>query len=78
MSFDEVIFTLSVQDFTLGQLLVIPATLFVGFLLIHWLARLITNRLAAALIGFVWWKKWSRGDDIRNQFRAFETVRHLP
>ena len=47
MSFDKVIFTLSGQEFTLGQLLIVPATLIIGYLLINWLARLITNRMAA-------------------------------
>jgi len=47
MSFDDVIFTLSGQEFTLGQLLIIPTTLIVGYLLIRWLARLITNRMVA-------------------------------
>jgi small-conductance mechanosensitive channel len=47
MSLNEVIFNLSGQDFTLGQLLVIPSTLIIGYLLIKWLAALITSRLAA-------------------------------
>jgi len=47
MSLDEVIFTISGQEFTLGQLVIIPAVLIVGYLAIHWLARMITNRLVA-------------------------------
>lgn len=47
MSFDDVIFTVSGQEFTLGKLLIIPATLVVGYLLIRWLALLITNRMVA-------------------------------
>jgi small-conductance mechanosensitive channel len=47
MSFDEIIFTVSGQEFTLGQLLVIPAVLIIGYLSIRWLARMITRRLLA-------------------------------
>ena len=47
MSLDEVIFTISGQEFTLGQLVIIPAVLIVGYLAIHWLARMITSRLVA-------------------------------
>ena len=47
MSLDEVMFTISSQEFTLGQLLIIPAVLIVGYLGIHWLARVITNRMVA-------------------------------
>ena len=47
MSFNEVIFSVSGQDFTLGQLLIIPAVLIVGYLVIRWLARIITKRLVA-------------------------------
>ena len=47
MALNEVIFSISGQEFTLGQLLIIPAVLIVGYLLISWLARLITRRLVA-------------------------------
>ena len=47
MALNDVIFTISGQEFTLGQLLIIPAVLIVGYLLISWLARLITRRLVA-------------------------------
>ena len=47
MSLDEVVFTVSDQDFTLGQILIIPAVLIIGYLAIRWLARIITKRLVA-------------------------------
>ena len=47
MILDDVIFTISGQEFTLGQLLIIPTVLIVGYLVISWLARVITGRLAA-------------------------------
>lgn len=47
MSLNNVIFTISGQEITLGQLLIIPTLLIVGFLAISWLARLITRRLVA-------------------------------
>lgn len=47
MPFNEVIFSVSGQDFTLGQLLLIPAVLIIGYLVIRWLARIITKRLVA-------------------------------
>ena len=47
MSLDEVMFTISGQEFTLGQLLIIPTVLIVGYLGIRWLARVITNRMVA-------------------------------
>ena len=47
MPFDQVIFTLYDETFTLGQLIVIPVVLILGYLSISWLARLITNRLTA-------------------------------
>ena len=47
MSLDNVIFTLSGQDFTLGQLLIVPTTIAVGYIVIKWLARVITSRLVA-------------------------------
>ena len=47
MSFDDVILTLSGQEFTLGQILIIPTVLIVGYLAIRWSARIITNRLVA-------------------------------
>ena len=47
MSFNEVIFSVSGQDFTLGQLLIIPVVLIIGYLVIRWLARIITKRLVA-------------------------------
>jgi len=47
MSLNDVIFTLSGQDFTLSQLLIIPTVLIVGWLTIGWLAKMITKRLTA-------------------------------
>ena len=47
MSLDKVIFTISDQDFTLGQIVIIPGVLIVGYLAIHWVVRIITNRLVA-------------------------------
>ena len=47
MSLDLVLFTIADQPFTLGQLLLIPTVLVVGYLLVRWLAHLITRRLAA-------------------------------
>ena len=47
MSFDDVIFTISGQDFTLGQLLIVPTAIVVGYLVIKWLAQVITNRMVA-------------------------------
>ena len=47
MSFDEVIFTISGQDFTLGHLLIVPTIIVLGYLVIKWLARVITNRMMA-------------------------------
>ena len=47
MSFDQVIFTFYDQTFTLGQLIIIPVVLILGYLSISWLSRLITNRLTA-------------------------------
>ena len=47
MSLDEVMFSISGQEFTLGQLLIIPTVLIAGYLGIRWLARIITNRLVA-------------------------------
>jgi small-conductance mechanosensitive channel len=47
MPLNEVLFTISGQDFTLGQLIIIPTVLILGYLGIRWLARVITVRLAA-------------------------------
>ena len=47
MFLNDVIFTISGQDFTLGQLLIIPTVIIVGYLTIGWLARIITNRMTA-------------------------------
>jgi len=47
MALDDVIFTISGQEFTLGQLLIIPTVLILGYLMISWLARVITGRLVA-------------------------------
>ena len=47
MTFNEVIFTVSGQEYTLGQLLIIPVVLIAGYLLISWLSRLISGRLIA-------------------------------
>lgn len=47
MSLNQVIFTISGQAFTLGQVLIIPTTLVIGYLAIHWLARMITKRMVA-------------------------------
>ena len=40
MSLDKVIFTISDQDFTLGQIVIIPGVLIVGYLAIHWVVRI--------------------------------------
>jgi len=50
MSLNEVLFTISGQDFTLGQLVIIPTVLIVGYLVIRWIARIITVRLVARKI----------------------------
>jgi len=47
MFLDEVMFTISGQNYTLGQLVIIPTVLIVGYLTIHWVARIITSRLVA-------------------------------
>ena len=47
MTLDQVIFSLSGSDITLGQLVIAPTVLIVGYLSIRWLARLITKRLVA-------------------------------
>ena len=47
MSLNEVLFTISGQGFTLGQLVIIPTVLIVGYLVIRWIARIITVRLVA-------------------------------
>ncbi|MFT5740472.1 MAG: small-conductance mechanosensitive channel, partial [Gammaproteobacteria bacterium] len=47
MNLNTVLFTLSEQEFTLGQLLIIPATAIVGIIIIRWLAQVITNRMLA-------------------------------
>ena len=47
MYLNDVIFTLSGQDFTLGQILIIPTVLIVGWFAIGWLAKMITTRLTA-------------------------------
>ena len=47
MPLDEVIFTLSGQAFTLGQLVLIPTVLVLGYLVIRWLANVVTKRLSA-------------------------------
>lgn len=47
MSLNEVLFTISSQDYTLGQLIIIPTILIAGYLMIRWLARIITARLVA-------------------------------
>jgi len=47
MALDDVIFTISSQEFTLGQLLIIPTVLILGYVVISWLARVITGRLVA-------------------------------
>ena len=47
MSLNQEILTISGQTFTLGQLLIFPTTLIVGYLAIRWLARIITNRMVA-------------------------------
>ena len=47
MTFNQVIFTISGQEYTLGQLLIIPVVLIAGYLLISWLSRLISGRLTA-------------------------------
>ena len=47
MPLDEVIFTISGQAFTLGQLVLIPTVLVLGYLVIRWLANVIASRLSA-------------------------------
>lgn len=47
MALNDVIFTISDQSFTLGQLLIIPTVLIVGYITIGWLAKLITSRMIA-------------------------------
>lgn len=47
MSLNDVLFTISGQSFTLGQILIIPTVVIVGILAIGWLARIITNRMIA-------------------------------
>jgi small-conductance mechanosensitive channel len=47
MSLDEVMFTISGQAFTLGQILIIPVVLIVGYLTIRWMAMLISRSLIA-------------------------------
>ena len=47
MTLDQVIFSLSGSDITLGQLVIAPTVLIVGYLSIRWFARLITKRLVA-------------------------------
>ena len=47
MRVDEVAFTISGQEFTLGQLVLIPAVLVIGYIFIRWLANAITKRLVA-------------------------------
>ena len=47
MTLDAVILTFSDQQYTLGQLLIIPVVLIVGYLLISWLSGFISRRLAA-------------------------------
>jgi small-conductance mechanosensitive channel len=50
MSLDLILFSLSGQPFTLGQLLLIPAVLVAGYLSVRWLAHLIASRMAARQI----------------------------
>jgi small-conductance mechanosensitive channel len=50
MALNDVIFTISDQSFTLGQLLIIPTVLIVGYLAIGWLAKLITSRMTAGKV----------------------------
>jgi small-conductance mechanosensitive channel len=47
MSLEEVMFTISGQAFTLGQILIIPVVLIVGYLTIRWMAMLISRSLIA-------------------------------
>lgn len=47
MPLNEVMFTISDQAFTLGQILIIPVVLIVGYLAIRWLAMLISRSLTA-------------------------------
>ena len=47
MNLNTVLFTLSGQEFTLAQLLIVPATVIVGIIIIRWLAQVITNRMLA-------------------------------
>ncbi|MFT5504010.1 MAG: small-conductance mechanosensitive channel [Gammaproteobacteria bacterium] len=50
MSLDQVIVHISGQDITLGQIIIIPIVLGLGYLLIRWIARLITNWLVSRSI----------------------------
>jgi small-conductance mechanosensitive channel len=47
MSLEEVMFTISGQAFTLGQILVFPVVLIAGYLTIRWMAMLISTSLIA-------------------------------
>ncbi len=47
MTLDQILFTFGNQDYTLGQLLLVPLVLVLGYLLIRWLAHLIAIRMAA-------------------------------
>ncbi|MFT5658297.1 MAG: small-conductance mechanosensitive channel [Gammaproteobacteria bacterium] len=47
MRLDKVLFSLSGQEVTLGQLVLIPTVLVLGYLVINWLANLISSRLKA-------------------------------
>ena len=44
---DKIIISIGEQQITVGQLLVVPTLLFIGFLLTRWLARSLAKRLAA-------------------------------
>ena len=50
MTLDLVLFTLADQPFTLGQLLLIPAVLVTGYLLVRWMAKIIASRMVARRI----------------------------
>jgi small-conductance mechanosensitive channel len=50
MTFEQVLFTLGGQPFTVGQLLLVPTVLVIGYVLVRWLAHFIANRMSARQI----------------------------
>ena len=47
MTLNEVVFTISGQEFTFGQLLIVPVVMIFGYLLINWTTRILTRRMVA-------------------------------